>query len=102
MSNSLEKHVQRAVKGLLGQMSIAVYDTSQPFAAKITPGVADLICFCPRRGLFFVECKRKGGKQSPAQQVFQRHCEDAGVPYLLGGVDEVTEFLQTYKRKAAA
>ena len=101
MSNSLEKHVQRAVKDLLRQMSIAVYDSSQPFAAKITPGVADLICFCPRRGLFFCEVKRKGGKQSPAQKVFQTHCEAAGIPYILGGVDEVSEFLQTYKRKAA-
>ena len=102
MSNSLEKHVQRAVKDLLHAMNIPYWDTSQPFAAKITPGVPDLIAICPRRGLFFVEVKRKGGKMSPPQIRFKELAEAVDVPVLVGGVDEVSEFLQTYKRKAAA
>lgn len=89
-----EKEVQRHVKKLLALFGVGVYDTSQPFKAAITPGVPDLICFCQRRGLFFVEVKRPGGKQSEEQAEFQRQAEAAGVPYILGGVDEVKAFLE--------
>ena len=102
MSKPTEKQVQAAVKDLLGQMSVEVWDTSQPFAAAITPGLPDLLCICPKRGVFFVECKRPGGKQTPAQRGFQAACEVAGTPYVLGGVDEVAEFLRTYTRRDAA
>ena len=102
MSRPTEKAVQAAVKDLLRQMSVEVWDTSQPFAAKITPGVPDLLCICSKRGVFFVECKRPGGKQTPAQRGFQAACEVAGTPYVLGGVDEVAEFLRTYTRRDAA
>ena len=98
----LEKEVQRDIVKLLTMFGVAVWNTSQPFAAKITPGVPDLLCICPRRGVFFVECKRPGGKQTPAQRGFQAACEVAGTPYVLGGVDEVAEFLRTYTRRDAA
>ena len=101
MSGPTEKQVQAAVRDLLTQMSVEVWDTSQPFAAKITPGVPDLLCICPKRGVFFCEVKRPGGKQTPAQRAFQVACEVAGTPYVLGGVDEVAEFLRTYTRRAA-
>lgn len=89
----LEKSVQTACKKLLRLSRIAVYDTSQPFKAAITPGLPDLICFCPKRGLFFMECKRKGARQTDAQEEFQALSERAGIPYVLGGIDQLTTFL---------
>lgn len=88
-----EKTVQAEIKRLLGTHEIEVYDTSQPFRAAITPGVPDLLCFCPRRGFFVVEVKSATGKQSAAQLHFQHLCERAGVRYILGGVAAVTAFL---------
>lgn len=88
-----EKQVQLGVKRLLGSFAIKYYDTSQPFRAAITKGVPDLICICQKRGLFFVECKREGGIQTPEQKDFQERCEKAGVPYILGGTEEVARFL---------
>jgi hypothetical protein len=58
-----------------------------------TPGVPDLIVFHPTRGLFFVECKRPGGRQSNAQCEFQLYCAAARIPYILGGATEVATFL---------
>lgn len=89
-----EKREQRAVKNLLAMLNIAVYDTSQPFRAAITAGVPDLLCFCTKRGFFVVEVKSGRGKQTPAQRTFQELCEDANVPYVLGGTAEVAAFLR--------
>lgn len=88
-----EKAEQTAIKRMLRTLGIAYYDTSQPFRAAITPGVPDLICFCPRVGLFFIECKRPGGKPTPPQVEFGDYCERAGVPWIVGGTTEVAEFL---------
>lgn len=88
-----EKEVQHAVKKLLAFARVVVYDTSQPFRAAITPGLPDLICFCPKRGLFFVEVKRDGGRLSQAQFDFGSYCAAFEVPYIVGGVTEVAEFL---------
>lgn len=96
-----EKQVQAAVRRLLAMVGCAVWDTSQPFRAAITPGVPDLIVFHPRRGLFFVEVKRPGGRVSDAQRAFAQHCRDAGVAYVLGGVDEVLTFLNAAKPPAS-
>lgn len=89
-----EKQVQHAIKKFLDQIGCAVYDTSQPFRAAITPGVADLVVFHPTRGMFFVECKKPGGRQSPPQRVFERQCFGAKVPYVLAtSVLDVARFL---------
>lgn len=88
-----EKQVQHAVKDLLRKLGCRVYDTSQPMRALITPGVPDLIVFHPLRGLLFIECKAHGGKQSEAQIDFQRLSEHAGIPYIVGGVEETLAFL---------
>lgn len=95
----LEKHVQSAIKKLLGYYDIAVYDTSQPFRAAVTPGVPDLLCFCTTRGFFVIECKSEDGRQSKAQREFQSHCEAAGVPYVLGGIENVATFLRQQTTK---
>lgn len=88
-----EKAVQHRVRAILAMMHVAVYDTSQPFAAKITPGVPDLLCFCKKRGFFVIEVKRAGGRQTEPQREFQSHCQAAGVSYVLGGTKEVADFL---------
>lgn len=88
-----EKQIQYAVKRLLAVARVVVYDTSQPFRAAITPGVPDLICFHRERGLFFIECKREGGRQTVPQFEFGCHCDMAGVPYIVGGTREVADFL---------
>lgn len=95
-----EKETQHAVRRLLASVGARVWDTSQPFRAKITPGLPDLLAFVPGRGLVFIECKRPGGKQSPAQREFQAECEAAGVPYVLGGVDEVAAYLNDRSQAA--
>ena len=89
-----EKEIQRRVHLRLTELGVAVYWLSQPRASKQTPGLSDLLCFCPVRGLFFVETKAAGGVQSEAQQKFQGRCRIAGVPYILGGLTEVEAFLQ--------
>jgi hypothetical protein len=89
----LEKDVQRGVYRLLVQLGCGVYWMSQARATQQTAGVPDLLVFSPARGLFFVECKRPGGQQSPAQRSFQLRSEAAGVRYILGGVVEVAEYM---------
>ncbi len=89
-----EKLEQSAVRRILAAHGVAVYDTSQPFRALITPGVPDLICFCPRRGLFFVEVKAPGGRPTPAQLEFRERCTAAGAQHVLGGANEVLTFLE--------
>lgn len=89
-----EKAVQHQVRRLLEAHGAAIYDTSQPFAAKITPGVPDLIAFLPRCGLVFVEVKAPGGRATPAQLEFRERCLAAGVHHVLGGVEAVRTFLE--------
>lgn len=77
-----EKEIQQAVKNALRAMGFGIWDTSQPFEAKITPGLPDL--FVVGRGLMaWVEVKSATGRQSPAQAAFQRAVEENGGIYLL-------------------
>lgn len=79
----LEKTVQEHVKEALAVFGWQVWDTSQPFRAAITPGLPDLICLHPRRGVLFVEVKAPRGTLSAAQRAFQAACQSAGVCYLV-------------------
>lgn len=98
-----EKTEQRQIKRLLDNVGIAWYDTSQPFHAAITPGLPDLVCFRPLIGLegldpprwclFFIEVKRRGEGQTPAQRLFEELCHWSGIPYVLGSTTEVAQFL---------
>lgn len=89
-----EKDEQNEVRKLLQAVGAAIYDTSQPFQAAITPGVPDLIAFVPHRGLVFVEVKAPGGKPTQAQVEFRERCIDAAVNHVLGGVEAVRAFLE--------
>lgn len=89
-----EKRVQHAVKQVLALHRIRYWDTSQPFRAAITPGLPDLLCICPRRGLFFVECKAERGKLTAAQEEFAALCEGVLVShYVVRSGAEMHELL---------
>ena len=75
-----EKQTQAGITKALRMLGAAVWDTSQPHRAKITPGLPDLLVF--HRGRFtFAEVKRPGGKLTKPQKVFRDECEAAGVPW---------------------
>lgn len=77
-----EKEIQTGVKNALAAMGFGIWDTSQPFAAKITPGVADL--FVAGRGACaWIECKSSTGRQSEAQAAFQVAVESNEGTYIL-------------------
>lgn len=82
-----EKAVQYACKQYLRLRGAAVWDTSQPMRALITPGLPDLVAFLPRPDggaeLVFIECKAPGGRLSPAQAQFRAAALAAGVRYLV-------------------
>ena len=88
-----EAEIQAACKKLLKKMGYAVWDTSQPFKARITPGLADL--FVTGHGLcFWVEVKAGYNKQTPEQIDFQQKVEDnAGVYLLAYSEDDVAAWL---------
>ncbi len=94
LPDASEASVQVGIKRLLSMLGVAYYDTSQPFRALITPGVPDLIAFHQGRGLFFIEVKSRTGRQSKAQQQFETLCRRSGIPYILGGTQQVIDFLQ--------
>jgi hypothetical protein len=64
-----------------------------------TPGLPDLYAFLPlrvdvpMRGVW-IEVKAAGGKLRPEQRLFMEMCHAAGVPHILGGVDQVVAYLQ--------
>jgi hypothetical protein len=95
-----EKEVQKRINQRLRQLGIAVYWMSQARETGQTSGVPDILAFDPIRGMFWVECKAKGGRQSEAQREFQQRCEWAGIPYVIGGLQEVEEWLKEPLRAA--
>lgn len=91
-----EEEIQEGVKELLTTAGFAVWDTSQPFAAAITPGLPDL--YAVGRGLcLWIECKSAKGVQSDAQKGFQKAVESNGGTYVLARHEEdvVGEISQT-------
>jgi len=66
-----------------------------------TPGIPDVMAFMPPRVVLgvarpvflFIECKAKGGRLSLDQDNFRRHCADALVEHVVGGLDDVIAWL---------
>lgn len=63
-----------------------------------TAGLPDLLAFLPARiggvatvapRMVFVECKADGGSLRPEQVAFRQQAIDAGIPHVVGGLDEV-------------
>lgn len=90
-----EKEEQLAGRRLMEAVrpDAAIYDTSQPHQAKITPGVPDWIVFTPEEGLFFFEWKREGGRLSDPQRRFRALCRQACLPYKCGTRHDLARFL---------
>src|ERR1041385_104771 len=66
-------------------LGFTCWHLSQNRASRQTPGWPDMLFTHPGKGLaVYYEAKRQGGKQSPAQQEFQRHIEAAGGQYVTG------------------
>jgi hypothetical protein len=81
-----------------------------------TAGIPDLVAFLPhaawkphgpeqttRAHQLWIEVKAAGGTRSPAQLEFADRCQDTRQPYLVGGLDEVLDYLLTrgYIREVA-
>lgn len=82
-----EKQVQAGVVKLYRMFGCVLWDTSQPMQAKITPGLPDLLVFCPRQGTgWYHETKTEDGKQTKAQRAFQQAAEACNQVYVLGGI----------------
>lgn len=77
-----EAAVQAAIRRVIdAHPDLGVWDTSQPFAAAITPGLPDIIIIRRGWGVLFVEVKRATGTLSDAQRAFRDACRGAGVPW---------------------
>ncbi len=77
-----EREIQQGVKNVLRDLGFWFVDTSQPFKAAITPGLADLIVM-GRGVIAFVECKTRTGRLSSAQMSFKAHVENNGGLYIV-------------------
>ena len=88
-----EAEIRLEIKRWYRTAGAEVWDTEQERAARVDPGLADLIVVWPGRGIRFVEVKRRNGRQSPDQKRFQRAVEAAGGTYLLAfSLDQVMRF----------
>lgn len=66
-----------------------------------TPGVPDLLVMLPasprepftQPHQLWIEVKARGGRLSPAQESFRDFCYLADVPHLVGGLDDVVQYL---------
>lgn len=88
-----EADEQRYVYHLLVKCGAAVYWMSQPRATMQSRGVPDLLVFHPLRGFAFVEVKAENGRMSTPQREFQHLCGEAGIVYIVGGVEKVRDWL---------
>lgn len=90
-----EKAVQLRTARVYSAIGAFVVWTSQYRASRVTPGLPDLIVLLPfGKGVLFHEVKAPGGRQSPAQKIFQQRCEMGGVRYVLGGADDAWHVLE--------
>lgn len=100
----LEKTVASQCDELMEQMDWTVIKLAQRGSralnrtSTVTKGVPDRKYY--RGGdTFWFECKQEDGRQSDEQKKFQEMCEKAGELYVLGGLKELTKFLQSWGEK---
>lgn len=75
---------------LMAQLGWTAIRFSQARATRQTLGIPDRRYYHRGRGVaLWFECKKPGGKQRPAQRVFQLLAEACGETYVLGGLDEL-------------
>lgn len=95
-----EKDVEAACDRLMVGLGYTPIRFSQPRNTMQTPGIPDRRYYKADRMFppaahhsFWFECKRPGGKQSPAQLAFQQLVVSCGEQYVLGGLDELARYL---------
>ena len=105
MKLPLEKDVQADVVKLLETVGAAVYKIGTTRkkgdhqGTMQTPGIPDLCAFvpvsapCPLVQLW-IEVKRPGGTMSATQGAFRWNALEAGGAHVVGGVDEVVDWLK--------
>lgn len=103
-----ERVVQQQVLHLLRSVGGCPYvlGTTRPKGDRpgtfMSRGWPDVGCFLPFSATgttwhwLWVEVKAKGGRLRPEQAVFARQCAEAGVPHVVGGVDEVLAYLRAH------
>jgi hypothetical protein len=91
----LEDAEQREIRKMLGAIGFRVWNTSQPRAAKVSPGLPDQWITHEARGFAgWFETKRQvGGERSTAQREFGDACHRAGVPYGYGDRFDLARWL---------
>ena len=99
MKLPLEKEIQADIVKLLETVGAAVYKIGTTRkrgdhqGTMQTPGIPDLVAFVNAMQLW-IEVKRPGGKMSQDQRMFRWHALDAGCEHVVGGLDEVLDWLK--------
>lgn len=105
MRRQREKAEQAQIVRLLRMLGAEVWvlGTRRPRGdypgTRQTPGLCDLLSFLPSRAggrsrrLVAIEVKAHGGRLRPAQVRFRQLCQDAGIDHLVGGLDDIIEWL---------
>jgi len=90
-----KKQIQE-IRRLIEMVGGRCYVTSQVGRLYGSAGIPDLLCFAEVRGewrVFFVEVKVGRDKLSDAQRAFREECLRARVPYVVGRVGDVADFM---------
>ena len=83
----LERDIQRGCVKYYRAHGCVVYETSQKRAAKVSPGIPDLIVFHPRSGLhWYHEVKTPSGELRPDQKDFREQCLLTKTTHIVGGL----------------
>jgi hypothetical protein len=93
-----EKDVEARCDRIMAALGYTAIRFSQPRNTMQTPGIPDRRYYpLAWRGwpAFWFECKRPGGKQSPHQRTFQALVQSCGEDYVMGGEDELLEYLKS-------
>jgi hypothetical protein len=101
-SDQLESAQVKLGVQLLRKMGWSCYHLSDRRKSNLTPGVPDLVAFHSVHGMVFWEAKGMTGHvQTPPQRAFQGHCEQVGVPYVVGSFTALYDWLTLPRSEAA-
>lgn len=102
--NPLEKDERAECDAMMRQLNWKVVRMGQRAGrgmnrtSRVSKGIPDRKYYRDR-DTFWFEGKTIAGKQSDDQKKFQSMCEAAGEFYVLGGLNELTKFLQSWKSR---